>query len=147
MPSLTSSDNSKDLNYDNLWQSLTTFIIFDNSDNCSPGNDSNNNNLWDLWPLRNWLQFWQLRTWMHDNLCAIPIRSDTGQHLQFLRCFWAKMLKGNIVTTQNWQFGVNSAPVAMWMTNKCMYFRTSYRVYFWQQIKKAPGKKVGPCHL
>ena len=23
----------------------------------------------DLWLLRHWLQFWQLRTWIHDNLC------------------------------------------------------------------------------
>ena len=23
----------------------------------------------DLWYLRHWLQYWQLRTWFHDNLC------------------------------------------------------------------------------
>jgi hypothetical protein len=33
------------------------------------------------------LQFWQLRTWIHDNLCCLSIKSDTGQHSQFLRCF------------------------------------------------------------
>ena len=42
----------------------------------------------DLWHLRHWLQFWQLRTWIHDNLCDLTINCDTGQHSQFLRCFW-----------------------------------------------------------
>ena len=41
----------------------------------------------DLWHLGHWLQFWQLRTWIHDNLCYLTIKSDTGQHSQFLRCF------------------------------------------------------------
>ena len=40
----------------------------------------------DFWPLRHWLEFWQLRTWIHDNLCDLTIKSDTGQHSQFLRC-------------------------------------------------------------
>ena len=40
----------------------------------------------DLWHLRHWLQFLQLRTWIHDNLCYLTIKSDTGQHSQFLRC-------------------------------------------------------------
>ena len=37
--------------------------------------------------LRHWLQFWQLRTWIQDNLCYLTINCDTGQHSQFLRCF------------------------------------------------------------
>ena len=41
----------------------------------------------DLWHLRHWLHFWQLRTWILDNLCYLTIKSDTGQHSQFLRCF------------------------------------------------------------
>ena len=40
----------------------------------------------DLWHLRHWLQLRQLRTWIHDNLCYLTIKSDTGQHSQFLRC-------------------------------------------------------------
>ena len=36
--------------------------------------------------MRHWLQFWQLRTWIHDNLCYLTIKSDIGQHSQFLRC-------------------------------------------------------------
>ena len=32
----------------------------------------------DLWYLRHWLQFWQLRTWIHVNLCYMTIKSDTG---------------------------------------------------------------------
>ena len=66
-------------NFDNLrqlWLFLTTLTISDNFDN--PG---------DLWLLRHWLQFWQLRTWIHDSLCYLTIKSDTGQHSQFLRCF------------------------------------------------------------
>ena len=41
-----------------------------------------------------WLQFRQLRTWIHDNLCYLTIRSDTGQHSQFLRCliYFLRML-------------------------------------------------------
>ena len=41
----------------------------------------------DLWHLRHWLQYWQLRTWIHDNLCYLTINCDTGQPSQFLRCF------------------------------------------------------------
>ena len=41
----------------------------------------------DLWHLRHWLQCWQLRTWTHNNLFYLTIKSDTGQHSQFLRCF------------------------------------------------------------
>ena len=42
---------------------------------------------WVLWPLRHWLQFWKLITWIRDNLCYLTIKSDIGQHSQFLRCF------------------------------------------------------------
>ena len=48
-------------------------------------NDKDNHR--DLWLLRHWLQFWQLRTWIHDNLWDLTINCDTGQHSQFLRCF------------------------------------------------------------
>ena len=30
--------------------------------------------------LRHWLQYWQLRTWINDNLCYLTINCDTGQH-------------------------------------------------------------------
>ena len=50
-------------------------IIYNRKDN--PG---------DVWHLRLWLQFWQLRTWIHDNICYLTINCDTGQHSQFLRC-------------------------------------------------------------
>ena len=43
----------------------------------------------DLWYLRHWIQFWQLGTWFHDNLCYLTIKSDTGQHSQFLRWFYS----------------------------------------------------------
>ena len=38
------------------------------------------------WAIVHWLQFWQLRTLIHDNLCYLTIKSDIGQHSQFLRC-------------------------------------------------------------
>ena len=40
----------------------------------------------DLWHLGHWLQFWQLGTWIHDDRCYLTIKSDTGQHSQFLQC-------------------------------------------------------------
>ena len=33
------------------------------------------------------IQFLQLRIWIHDNLCYLTTKSDSGQHSQFLRCF------------------------------------------------------------
>ena len=36
----------------------------------------------------NCLHFRQLRTWSQDNRCYLTIKSDTGQHSQFLRCFY-----------------------------------------------------------
>ena len=44
-----------------------------------------------LWHLRHWLQYRQLRTSIHDDLCYLTINCDTGQHSQFLRCL--KILK------------------------------------------------------
>ena len=51
-----------------------------------------------LWHLRHWLQFWQLRTWNHDNLCYLTINCDTGQHSQFLRCFIKHVLLAGRLT-------------------------------------------------
>ena len=46
----------------------------------------------DLWQFRHWLQFWQLRTWIHDNLCYLTIKSDSGKHSQFLRCLESDLI-------------------------------------------------------
>ena len=54
-----------------ILENFDSFDIFDNSDNPSS----------DLTNLRHWLQLWQLK-----NLCYLTIKSDTGQHSQFLRC-------------------------------------------------------------
>ena len=54
----------------------------------------------DLWHLRHWLQFWQLRPWIHDNFCYLTIKSDSGQHSQFLRCF--KNQWSNIFLKSQW---------------------------------------------
>ena len=49
--------------------------------------------LWDIWSkyeieVWNCWHFRRLRTWVHDNHCNLGIKSDTGQHSQFLRCFY-----------------------------------------------------------
>ena len=73
---------------DNLfWQFLTSLTIFNNVDHFDNWKD----NPGDLWHLRHWLQFWQLRTWIHDNLCYLTLNCDTGQHSQFLRCLSFKL--------------------------------------------------------
>ena len=34
------------------------------------------------------------QTWVHDNHCYLGIKSDTGQHSQFLQCFWQHFMLG-----------------------------------------------------
>ena len=83
------------------WQWSTIWTIFDNFVNFD--NFGQFGQFWPLlrrgsqwlvtmWYSRHWLQFWQLRTWIHDNLCSLTIKSDTGQHLQLLRCLWKQCL-------------------------------------------------------
>ena len=50
--------------------------------------DNDKDNLRDFWHLRQWFQFWQLRTWIHGNF--FTIKSDSGQHSQFLQCSFQK---------------------------------------------------------
>jgi len=73
------------LTYKEQHQRLVTFETSDQRANRR--HDLTKNNPADLWQLRHWLQFLQLRTWFHDNLSYLTIKSDTGQHSQFLRCF------------------------------------------------------------
>ena len=47
-----------------IWTIFTFFDNFDNSDNCFCHFDNWKDNPEDLWHLRHWLQFWQLRTWI-----------------------------------------------------------------------------------
>ena len=51
---------------------LNFVVSFDNWDDLDNGNNSI-----DLWPLIHWLQFWHLRTWIHDNLSELTIKSDS----------------------------------------------------------------------
>ena len=55
--------------------------------------DNDIDNPRDLSHLRHWSQFWQLRTWFYNNLCCLTIKSNTGQHLQLLQCFFFKWKK------------------------------------------------------
>ena len=54
---------------DNFWWTFLMKIFDDNS--CD---DSDNR---DLWHLRHLLQYWQLRTWIHDNHGDLAVKSDT----------------------------------------------------------------------
>ena len=87
------------------WQLTTIDDNFYNSDNCFCHFDNWKDNPGDLWHLRHWLQFWQLRTWIHDNLCYLTNNCDTGQHSQFLRCLQFKViLEGNILEIErSWE--------------------------------------------
>ena len=76
--------------------------IFHNSDNCFCHFDNWKDNPGDLWHLRHWLQFWQLRIWIHDNLCYLTINCDTGQHSQFLQCFY-HLDNCKDYTSDNWE--------------------------------------------
>ena len=60
-----------------------------------------------LWHLRHWLQFWQLRTWIYDNLCYLTINCDTGQHSQFLLCFNTR-LKFLTLALQIWPENIST---------------------------------------
>ena len=53
------------------------------------------------------IQFWQLRTWIHDNLCCLTIKS--GQHLKFLRCFAVLKFLQSLRGLQRWP-GWTSSP-------------------------------------
>ena len=72
----------------NCGQFLTIVDNFENSYNYFYHFDNWKDNPGDLWHLRHWLQIWQLRTWICDNLFYLTINCDTGQHSQSLRCFW-----------------------------------------------------------
>ena len=76
----------------------------------------------DLWHLRHWIQFWQLRNWIHDKLCFLTIKSDTGQHSQFLRCFacqsWPFSRNKTLHRSQNmWFPSLRAAPFSRWQTS------------------------------
>ena len=45
---------------------------------------------------------WHLRTWIHDNLCDLKIKSDTGQHSQFLRCLVPQIVLTPKLSTRQW---------------------------------------------
>ena len=95
------------------------------------GNDKDNPR--DLWHLRHWLQFRQLRTWIHDNLCYLTIKSDTGQSPQFLRCFcqylpariakkvkvWKRVVNFELQpAAANWMLTEKAEGQLMWRENK-----------------------------
>ena len=68
--------------------------------------------------MRHWLQFWQLRTWIHDNLCYLTINCDTGQHSQFLRCFINNIQFVAIARCLSfiWQSSLSLSPMNIFIT-------------------------------
>ena len=89
-----------------FWQLPTIDDHFHNSDNCFCHFDNWKDNPGNLLHLRHWLQFWQLRTWIHDNLCYLTINCDTGQHSQFLRCYTYRQYQLSMKYAQaGWQDG------------------------------------------
>ena len=67
------------VNFDHFLDFFGSFDNFEQNDKDNPA---------DFWHQRQWLQFWQLKTWIHDNLCHLRIKSDTDQYSHFLRCFY-----------------------------------------------------------
>ena len=58
-------------------------------------------NFWQFWSffiistmMKQWLNFLQFRTWIDENLYYLTIKSDSGQHSQFLRCLHFQEQKG-----------------------------------------------------
>ena len=83
---------------------------FHNSDNCFCHFDNWKDNPWDLWYLRHWLQFWQVRTRIHDNLCYQTINCDTGQHSQFFYIFQLCQSFASFGVRVRWDFaGIEAA--------------------------------------
>ena len=64
-----------------------------------------------------WLQCWQLRTWINDNL---TVNCDTGQHSQLLRCFITIM--GYIRS------------LFLWLWCWCCWFLFCFVFYFFFQL-------------
>ena len=95
----------------------------------------------DLWYLRHWLQYWQLRTSFHNNLCYLTSNCDTGQYLQFLRYFchqhWGKICWYAIFLVKFY-----SSKMVIILTN----FRISefFRITFTKICVKICGKEISP---
>ena len=86
-------------NFENLLQVWKFWKLLTGQDNKS-NNRTMTKTIWgtcDLWGTGynsdNWLN---LRTWIHDNLCAMTIRSETGQHSQFWQCLLLDIRASNI---------------------------------------------------
>ena len=84
-------------NIDQFWLIFTMLKILDKDQY----KDIKKDNPRDLWHLRHWLQFCQLRTWNHDNLCDPTFKSDTGENSQFLQCF---------ITSLAWNLSMAGSP-------------------------------------
>ena len=104
---------------DNWGQFLRIFEIFNNFDN------------WDNWDnfgqlkiqswrlLRHCLQFWQLRTWIHDNHCYLTINCDTGFNQNSERRCPKEVFKGpqflpprsRVLSWHSWLNPSNKVPV------------------------------------
>ena len=65
----------------------------------------------ELWHLRHWLQFFQLKNLIDINLRGLRIESDSGQHFQFLQCLFvnvkcsiiANLLSCHLLSIKPWK--------------------------------------------
>ena len=107
---------------DNWGQFLRIFEIFNNFDNWD--NWDNFGQFWQLkrqsWRLlRHCLQFWQLRTWIHDNHCYLTINCDTGFNQNSERRCPKEVFKGpqflaprsRVLSWHSWLNPSNKVPV------------------------------------
>ena len=68
--------------YSSTLMTILTFLLFcqywliSTISDKDQNKDINKKNPRGLWHLRHWLLFWQLGTWIHDNLCDLTFKSD-----------------------------------------------------------------------
>ena len=146
---MTSHCSEQDI-WNKFWQFCTNLTILDNSDHFDNfgqfgqfwtilyhfGNFDNFDTLGnpiDLWHLRHWLQFWQVKIWIHDNLYYLTIKSDPGQHSQFLRCLvfllWNKSSSFFIGLETNLKVAWFVRPWLIWKSKFC--FGVLIPGFFW----------------
>ena len=81
-----------------------------------------------------------MRNWIHDNLCYLTIKSDTGQHSQFLRCFISmsslKSLWYEIFRCLGW-----------WKLNFCLESTLGMCFWVWLDLWRLIWETVSNCSI
>ena len=116
----------------------------------------------DLWPMRHLVRvmifklvwtcwhFRQLRTWIHDIHCVLTIKSDTGQHLQFLLCLVWKGLPFFLLFRNLICFPL-CVHQPHWLHGDCCRVHTSIQIYqhvpLFIHCDQHPWKYVGDMSM